>query len=184
MGKIINILGPHGVGKTTFQRYVRDNDLGIVIEGYQFGVPECGFPTKDDYVRYEMQYLNKINEDNRTIMQSDRNGFVIRSTEELEYFLRMATSYKPNESEIQKILSSGIKSDLLIYLDANEETLTQRINGDKNRDVNETIQWYNFFYAKYDAYFKSRPQVVVIKTDGKIPSDIYEEIMKALEAKK
>ena len=51
MGKIINILGPHGVGKTTLQSYIRQNNLGIVFEGYQFDAPERGFPLKNDYIQ-------------------------------------------------------------------------------------------------------------------------------------
>ena len=177
MGKIINILGPHGVGKTTLQSYIRQNNLGIVFEGYQFDAPERGFPLKNDYIQYQLKYLERINQDGATIINSSQNGFVIRSVEELIYFLKIESPFVFEQAEIEKIVSSSIKSDLLIYLDASRETLEKRIINDANRDMVETKMWYRQSYVCYDAYFKSLPVIKVIKTDRKKPSDIYKDIL-------
>ena len=184
MGKIINILGPHGVGKTTLQQYIRQNNLAIVVEGYQFFAPESGFQSKEDYLQYQKRYLERINRDNGAIAKSSQNGFVIRSVEELIYFLKIVSPFSVTQAEIEHLVSSSIKSDLLVYLDASKETLDRRINEDVDRDMAETRFWYDKLYVGYDAYFKALPNIKLIKTDGKAPPAIYREILSFLEEKK
>lgn len=184
MGKIINILGPHGVGKTTLQQYIQQNNLAITVEGYQFAAPEGGFKSKEDYLQYQKMYLERINRDNDLIAKSSQNGFVIRSVEELIYFLKIVSPFSFSQTEIEQLVSSSIRSDLLIYLDASRETLEQRVDGDADRDMVETRSWYDEFYVGYDAYFKALPNIKLIKTDGKAPSEIYGEILSFLEEKK
>ena len=61
MGKIINILGPHGVGKTTLQNYIRNNSLGIVAEGFILPIKGFNLSDPDGYIEYE-EIEEKYNE--------------------------------------------------------------------------------------------------------------------------
>lgn len=178
MGKIINILGPHGVGKTTLQNYIRDNSLGIVAEGFILPIKGFNLGDPDEYVKYERTYLEPINEQNRMIQNASVNGYVIRSIEEVEYFLQTHTP-SVDEGKIRKIIDneSNILCDLIIYLDSEKAVLDERIAGDIIRDQVETTDWYANDYEKYDHFWKNYSRTHVIDTTNRSVKEVFEEII-------
>lgn len=181
MGKIINILGPHGVGKTTLQNYIRDNALGIVAEG--FILPIKGFNLSDpkEYVEYEKTYFTPINEQNRYIQNAVENGYVIRSIEEIEYFLQTHTP-SIDERIIRNLIDhkSNILCDIIIYLDSSKNVLQTRIAGDIVRDQVETTDWYANDFEKYDRFWKKHKRTHVIDTTNLSVEEVFKEIIKLI----
>lgn len=181
MGKIINILGPHGVGKTTLQNYIRDHDLGIVAEGFILPVGEFNLSDPDDYLRYEEKYLVQINRQNQIIKNSLMNGYVIRSIEEIEYFLR-TYSPKIDVRKIREIINddSNILCDMIIYLDSSKRVLEKRIADDLIRDQVETTKWYASDFKKYDRYWKNYNKTNIIDTSELSVAEVFEKIKEML----
>ncbi len=181
MGKIINLLGPHGVGKTTLQNYIRDKGLGIVAEGFILPMDEFKLTDPEDYLEYEKNYLLPINEQNKDIKNSLMNGYIIRSIEEIEYFLQ---TYSPSiEMEtIRRIVddTSNIMCDLIVYLDSSKEVLKKRIAGDIARDQIETMEWYANDFEKYDRFWKNYNRIHVIDTTGLSVVEVFEKIQQLL----
>jgi thymidylate kinase len=178
MGKIINILGPHGVGKTTLQNYIRNNSLGIVAEGFILPIKGFNLGDPDEYVEYEKTYLEPINEQNRMIQNASENGYVIRSIEEIEYFLQTHTP-SVDEGKIRELIDneSNIFCDLIIYLDSAKAVLDERIAGDVVRDQVETTDWYAHDYEKYDRFWKNYNRTHVIDTTNRSVKEVFEEII-------
>lgn len=179
MGKIINILGPHGVGKTTLQNYIRDNSLGIVAEGFILPIKGFNLGDPNEYVEYEKKYLELINEQNMMIQNASENGYVIRSIEEVEYFLQAHTP-SVDEGKIRDLIDneSNILCDLIIYLDSAKTVLDERIAGDVVRDQVETTDWYANDYEKYDRYWKNYSRTHVIDTTNLSVKEVFERINK------
>lgn len=181
MGKIINILGPHGVGKTTLQKYINDNLLGIVIEGFILPLNGLDLSDPNIYIEYEKKYIEQINEQNKKIKNSLEDGYVIRSIEEVEYFLK---THKPSidEYEIRKLINdeSNILCDLIIYLDSKKEVLDERISKDIVRDQIETNDWYLNDFEKYDLFWKKYKRINIIDTTNLSVEEVYDEIVKLL----
>lgn len=179
MGKIINILGPHGVGKTTLQNYIRDNSLGMVAEGFILPTKGYNLEDPDEYIEYEKTYLDPINEQNRMIQESSENGYVIRSIEEVEYFLQTHTP-SVHKGKIRELIDneSNIFCDLIIYLDSAKAILNERIDGDVVRDQVETTDWYAHDYEKYDRFWKNYNRTHIIDTTNLSVEEVFERINK------
>lgn len=180
MGKIINILGPHGVGKTTIQKLLSKYDFCRVY--YGFIVPTNNFNLKDrnQYIEYEKKYVEMINEQNLDIKKTNKMGFIIRSVEETIFYLKIS-QFNYNDSEIYEAINNAVYSDYLIYLTANKKTLCNRIINDKNRDMVETDYWYKNMFIKYDQYFKNLPNVKIICTDDKNIKQVVDEILEIVK---
>lgn len=182
MGRIITILGPHGVGKTTLQKYIRSNNLGLVYEGFTLEVDGLNLKDVDDYIKYEKKYLNIINEQNLEIKNSHMDGYTVRSIDEVEYYL---TKHNPKipSNLISELLDKelNIFSDYLIYLDASQSTLKGRIAGDFIRDQEETETWYNDEYLDYEYFWKNKNNLIVIDTNNKSTKEIFNDILLALK---
>lgn len=178
MGKIINILGPHGVGKTTLQNYIRDNSLGMVAEGFILPIKGYNLEVPDEYVEYEKTYLRPINEQNRMIQNASENGYIIRSVEEVEYFLQTHTP-SVDQGKIRELIDNGsnVLCDLIIYLDSEKAILNERIAGDVIRDQVETTDWYANDYEKYDRFWKNYKRTHVINTTNRSVKEVFEEII-------
>lgn len=181
MGKIINILGPHGVGKTTLQNYIRDNSLGIVAEGFILPIKGFDLSNPNMYIEYEKTYFAPINEQNRFIQNASENGYVIRSIEEIEYFLQTHTP-SIDEGKIRELIDneSNILCDLIVYLDSAKNVLEERISGDIVRDQLETTNWYANDFEKYDHFWKNYRRTHIIDTTNMSVAEIFEEINKLI----
>lgn len=185
MGKIINILGPHGVGKTTLQNYIRDNSLGMVAEGFILPTKGYNLGDPDEYIEYEKTYLDPINEQNRMIQEASENGYVIRSIEEVEYFLQTHTP-SVDEGKIRELIdaNTNILCNLIIYLDSAKAVLDERISGDLVRDQVETTDWYANDYEKYDRFWKNYSRTHVIDTTNLSVKEVFEEIINLINKAK
>lgn len=175
MGKVINILGPHGVGKTCLQKYILSIKRADVFEGFIVPTDNFDLANKNEFFDYEKEYAFKIQIQNSKILKSKKDGFIIRSIEEVRFFLE-TSKFTYSNDEIDNFLKSFISSDILIYLDASIDTLQKRIKNDKNRDMEETVNWYEQSYKIYDSYFKKIPGIIIIDTNSKTPDQILLEI--------
>lgn len=177
MGKIINILGPHGVGKTTLQNYIRDNSLGIVAEGFILPVKGINLENPDEYFEYEKKYINAVNEQNKMIQNGSENGYIIRSIEEVEYFLQTHTP-AIDKSKIRELIDNelNILCDFIVYLDSEKAILKKRIAGDATRDQLETTDWYANDYEKYDYFWKNYRKTHIIDTTYLSIKEVFEKI--------
>ncbi len=176
MGRVINVLGPHGVGKTTLQKYIRDNNLSIIYEGFLIPQKEEDTLSKESYIEYESKYFERIEKEHQVIKNSKEDGFVSRSMQEVAYFLHKS-GFLFSTQEIDEILHDYIKSDYLVYLDASMETLRGRISNDKQRDMVETKDWYKHDFLIYEKYYKSLPNIIVIDTNCLTTKEVYETIL-------
>ncbi len=180
MGKIINILGPHGVGKTTLQNYIRSNGLGLVFEGFKVPQNDSDFDSKDSYLNYEKKYFERIDKEHAIIKKNNQNGFVSRSFEEVRYFL-LTSKYGFQEKEVDSLLFGHLKCDRLVYLDADRQVLKSRISGDELRDMDETKEWYEKDFTSYSRYYKSLPGILVIDTSFLTTEEVFDLIRENIE---
>lgn len=179
MGKIILVLGPHGVGKTTLFRYASTRTDCIVCDGYQISSENLNLSETDDFIEYQHKYIESINRDNRKIKESEHNGIVIRSFEESSYYYEIHRKRDIVMKDYYFVFNNkeNIKVDKLVYLDASSEELKYRYMNDENRDMQETAEWYDNKYAFYDTYWKRYPGIIVIDTTNKTTEEIYDLIM-------
>lgn len=177
MGKIVLILGPHGVGKTTLFKYAKEQGDLLTFEGYQ--IPTTGFDLSkdDDFLKYQHLYSDLIRKDNERIKLSEKSGLVIRSLEESSYYYWLRGSKQLIEAFRNEYDDkSSIKADFIIYLDASRSVLDYRCNGDRDRYMPETINWYATKYHLYKDYWKMYPGVIFLDTENKKTEEIYENI--------
>lgn len=182
MGKIALILGPHAVGKTTLFNYAKNRNEIIVFDGYRIPLNNLNLSNPNDFVAYQMKYIEKINAHNSEIKLSEKHGFVNRSIEESEYYFY----FHNYRDEVMKIYQKeyekkeNIKVDLIVFLDADFETLKKRFSGDALRDMKENTEWYENEYAQYVDYWKKNPKVRIVDTVNKSVDELYEQVMKLL----
>lgn len=174
MGKIIAIFGPHGVGKTSLQNEaLRSGDFSI-SEGFEFPneIDECADWEK--FWHYQMRYWKNVKENILKIRQGEKDCILSRSFEEQIYYLSCHPLSKGHEDEIRQfaIANRTYQSDLLIYLDADFETLKSRIANDESRDQKETRWWYRDRYYLYNKINKAHEGIHIINTASMTPKDV------------
>ena len=86
MGKIVLILGPHGVGKTTLFRYAKKKGDLMTFDGFQLPLNGFDISNDDDFLKYQHLYSEIIKNNNEVIKQSEKSGLVIRALEESSYY--------------------------------------------------------------------------------------------------
>ena len=183
MGKIILVLGPHAVGKTTLFKYARERGETLVYDGYQLPVGELNLSEVNDFIEYQEKYVSIINQHNLNIKKGLLDGLVNRSIEESSYYYQFHSKCEDVMEHYKKIVEeySNIKVDLIIYLDADYSTLVSRYSGDSIRDLDETLEWYEKEYVRYEKYWKKYSGVKIINTINKDTKEIYDEMMSLLE---
>ena len=111
------------------------------------------------------------------IQNASENVYVIRSIEEVEYFLQTHTP-SVDEGKIRELIDneSNIFCDLLIYLDSAKAVLDERIAGDVIRDQVETTDWYANDYEKYDRFWKKYERTYILDTTNLSVEEVFEKI--------
>lgn len=182
MGKIVLVLGPHGVGKTTLFNYARKQNEMIVFDGFQIPVKNLDLSIPEQFCLYQEKYIDLIRENNLEIKQSNKNGFVNRSIEESSYYYYFHTKKDEVFEHYNYIFEQfkDSKVDLIIYLDAKRNVLEERYLNDKHRDLEETLEWYRNEYSMYEEYWKNYDNVKVVNTENKSTEELYDEIQTIL----
>lgn len=186
MGKIILIVGPHGVGKTSLFEYAKKIGEFDVHDGFQFSQNGFDLSQKKDFIEYQKQYFDKISEQNYLIKEGNKDGLVIRSIEESSFYYYS----HPHKNEVIKDYfdhlekSYAIMADLIIYLDAKMDVLQSRYFNDNNRDIQETLEWYKNKYGIYDSYWKKFPGVFFLDTSDLGVDEVYQEVKRLSTIKK
>lgn len=177
MGKVVLIVGPHGVGKTSLIDYARKKNEVAVYEGFKISNQNYDLNDNNDFLAYQQQYLKKASMQSRKIHNSNRNGFVLRSIEECSfyYFLREESDLMNEYYKIVRV-KEYMGADIIIYLDASYEILQLRCRNDQKRDKRKTDLWYQEIYSKYDKYWKNYPDIVILDTSKENIPDLYKKI--------
>ena len=161
MGKIITIVGPHGVGKTALFQYARQKDDFLVFDGFKLVTSN-----ESSFEDNQKRYFELIKEQNTKIINDRRDGFIIRSMEEILYF------YELNNKEPAFYIPDNLFSDSIIYLDASLSILRKRCEIDANHDREE---WYRKEYTKYDSFWKKKSNILIDTSFLNI-GEVYEKI--------
>ena len=183
MGKLIAIFGPHGVGKTSLQKEALLDGTFSISEGFEFPnkIDDCA--NWDHFWKYQMGYWDAVKENINKLRKEEKDCILSRSFEEQVYYLKSHPLSIGHEEVIEDFYNKNIeyKSDLLVYLDADFETLNKRIAGDKNRFIDETRWWYRDRYYLYDKINKSHDGIHIIDTSHLSPTEVLDFIKRLVK---
>lgn len=178
MGKVILLVGPHGVGKTSIIEYARTQDEFTVYDGFKISSDNYNLNDVDDFLNYQHQYLKTASNICSKIHNDIRPGIVLRSIEECSFYYYL----KPDSNLFMNYYYKCVKenryrgADIIIYLDAAYDVLQRRCNGDKNRDIKKTSEWYEKKYADYERYWKNYLGAIVLDTTKASVQETYQKI--------
>ena len=182
MGKVILLLGPHGVGKTALVEYARYKKEFLAYDGFKISIDGYDLTKIDDFILCQEIYIQKASDICDKIKRGTVNGIVLRSLEESMFYCELYS----NPDMARKLLKLTLKkrnyegADFIVFLTATRTDLQERCAKDHNRNIVNTEIWYNFYYLKYEEYWRSYPNVIFINTSGKTISEVYNEFKKVL----
>lgn len=182
MGRVICIAGSHAVGKTTLFNKIKNECPNIgLIDGYIIDKGNLDLSNEKDYIQYELKYIKRLNEDYDSIRKGIKDTVVIRSFEDTMYYLEHQETVKSswNLEEVKK--SIDMKSDLIIFLDANIDVLKRRANNDKFRDLTSTLDWYEHWHESYVKFWKSIPNCIIIDTTYLNSDEVFERVINIIK---
>ena len=165
MGKVITIVGPHGVGKTTLFKYAKEKGEFETFDGFKIN---CGYKTSFDNI--QKLYFEKVKEQNLRILNGKKDGLVIRSMEEILFF------YEFTENHISFNIPYELFSNKIIYIDAKESILKQRCENDYFSNKHNREIWYQKYFRKFSEYWKKYPNLYLIDTSNLTTQETYEKI--------
>lgn len=175
MGRVILIVGPHGVGKTSLLNYVKQQGEFCVFEGFKIPVGNYNLKELSDFCEYQKKYLEYASFLCCRVKNSKSDGIFLRTIEECSFYYHV--NKKSNHmmdkyhEEVRK--NNYVGADMIIYLDAHIDELKQRCISDNKRNMETTNKWYRDYYVKYDRYWKKYPRIIVIDTSKKSVQEIY-----------
>ena len=178
MGKVILLVGPHGVGKTSIIEYARKQGDFIVYDGFKISSNQYNLNDINDFLKYQHEYLKIASDISNKIHNDKLPGIVLRSIEECSFYYYS----KPDSNLFMNYYFECVKenkymgADIFIYLDATYDVLQRRCNGDKNRDMKKTCEWYEKKYADYERYWKNYSGSIVLDTTRDSVQEIYQKI--------
>lgn len=178
MVKVVLLVGPHGVGKTSIIEYARTQSDFVVYDGFKISSEQYNLNDIDDFLEYQQQYLKIASDMSKKIHSGKQPGIVLRSIEECSFYYYT----RPDSDLMMKHYYECVNEngyfgvDKIIYLDASYELLQQRCSGNQIRDKKKTDDWYEKQYADYDKYWKNYPGTIVLDTSGDSVQDTYQKI--------
>ena len=178
MGKVILLLGSHGVGKSSLLAYAETKEEFLVFEGFKISSEGYSLSNLDDFTDYQNKYLRESSRICEKIKKANKNGIVIRSIEESSFYYHVhpcaQLAVKRYQEEIAQNQYCG--ADILIYLDAEYRVLQERCLHDKNRNQESSRKWYQTQFSLYENYWKNYPGVKIIDTTSLQIQELYERI--------
>ena len=195
----IFLIGYMGSGKTTVSKILSEKTGISVIDMDQEIEKAEAMPIRKIFIKYgEHEFRNKESELlDKLCHVSSAVDLLAGEATDTKKVLDKISKYEAFASMPQSlIISCGggiilddlnrtvLRSQCTVFLEAKPETLFQRVNGDANRpfafmdvqDEAERLQKFLDLYKKREALYQDAA-AVTIKTDGKTPEAIAEEII-------
>lgn len=199
----IFLIGYMGSGKTTVSKILSSRTGAACIDMDEEIEKAEGMPIRKIFIKFgEHEFRNKESEllDKLCHVASAVDLLAGEATGERKVLDKVSKyeSFANREEDLIVSCGGGVILDDLnrqilhrqctIFLEASPETLFHRVNGDTNRpfafmdieDENERLQRFLTLYKKREPLYQEAA-VITIRTDGKSPEEIADEILNQIQ---
>jgi deoxyadenosine/deoxycytidine kinase len=186
MGKIFALEGLKGTGKTTLL-----NNLKIIypklecIEGFKLD-NNLDLNIEKEFYENQSIYIEKKINQYKKFLKSSKNTLITRGVENVKKFTERYPKIYNYDWEVKKNLKQELKilesyrSDLIIYLNANDETIKKRVFNDMNKRRDNIDKYLEIWGREIRNWYNEYKNLRIIETENKTSLEVAEEVKKIL----
>ncbi len=172
MGTIFSLSGSKAVGKTTLIQGLRKKIPDLIIrEGFRQVNNEYNMNIEKDYYDNERWYISREIEEFQKMKQLPNPVLLLRGPEDLAFYAIHYPKISNFNWDVEKNLFHELtelrecKSDYILYLDADIETILKRKNEDLTKSRKNMDNWLKYWQPYIERYIKSIEYTTVLNTN-------------------
>jgi deoxyadenosine/deoxycytidine kinase len=186
MGKIFALEGLKGTGKTTLL-----NNLKIIypklecIEGFKLD-NNLDLNIEKEFYKNQNIYIEKKISQYKKFLKSSKNALITRGVENIKKFTERYPKIYNYDWEVEKNLKQELeilesyRSDLIIYLNANDETIKKRVFNDMNKRRDNIDKYLEVWGKEIRNWYNEYKNLRIIETENKTSLEVAEEVKRIL----
>lgn len=188
MGKIFALEGLKGVGKTTLLKNLKDIYPELEIyEGFKLEGNSYNLNIENEFYKNQKIYIDQKISQYNEILKSSKNAIVTRGSEDILMFCTRYSKINGFNWKIEENLKLELKklceykSDLIIYLDAEDSTIKNRCSYDENKKRTNIENWMELWSEETKKWYLKYKYLKIINTENKTSLEVAKEVKEILQ---
>ena len=190
MGTIFTLSGSKAVGKTTLINGLGDKMKNLIIrEGFRQTKLGYNLNIREEYFENEKWYFAREIREYKKFKKSDSPVLLLRGAEDLEFYALHYPRIKGRQWRVEQHMVHELeelrkcKSDYILYLDADQNTIRQRKENDLTKPRVNMKDWQENWQPFIERHMKQLSCTTVLNTDTMTAEDVLEWTIQWMEEK-